>query len=166
MLAGVPRRIASAWSTSTAPADRAGRRATSTSSTIATPSFTASSTACIAGEGVWWTTSRRGTSASSPGRRAGVRRRALGWDVHRCGSSSTSPRADVRRWLVGWRVRDGGSGIPDPGRAQQWADRYTPSVEVVNRFVDELRQAGPGREVPYVAPHYDARGRTRALAGA
>src|SRR3954469_14198253 len=65
MLAGVPSRTPSAASRSAAPADRAGRRTGSTSSTRATPSFTASRTACSAGEGVWWTTSRRGTRPSS-----------------------------------------------------------------------------------------------------
>src|SRR3954451_21455072 len=66
MFAGVPSRTLSAASRSAAPADSAGRRTSSASSTIATPSFTASRTAWRAGEGVWWTTSRRGTQASSP----------------------------------------------------------------------------------------------------
>src|SRR3712207_4197735 len=66
MLAGVPSSTPSAASRSAAPADSAGRRHSSTSSTRAAPSFTASSTACRAGEGVWWTTSRRGTRAFSP----------------------------------------------------------------------------------------------------
>ena len=35
---------------------------------IATPSRTASSTACRFGEGVWWTTSRRGTGSIVPQR--------------------------------------------------------------------------------------------------
>src|SRR3954452_8635622 len=70
MLAGVPSRTPSQSSRSAAPADRAGRRTSSASSTIATPSLTASSTACRAGEGVWWTTRRRGTVAFFPvGRR-------------------------------------------------------------------------------------------------
>src|SRR4051794_31555 len=66
MLAGVPSRTPPAARTSAAPADRAGRVTSWTSSTSATPSLTASSTACSAGEGVWWTTSRRGTRSSSP----------------------------------------------------------------------------------------------------
>src|SRR3954454_3241593 len=65
MLAGVPSRTPSAASRAAAPADRAGRRTGSTSSTRATPSFTASRTACSAGEGVWWTTSRSGIRPSS-----------------------------------------------------------------------------------------------------
>src|SRR3954451_16618404 len=66
MLAGVPSRTPSQSSRSAAPADRAGRRTSSASSTIATPSLTASSTVCRAGDGGWWTTSSRDTRASSP----------------------------------------------------------------------------------------------------
>src|SRR4051812_46883102 len=65
MLAGVPSNTPSAASRSAAPADSAGRSTSSVPSTIATPSRTASSTACSAGEGVWWTTSRRGIRSSS-----------------------------------------------------------------------------------------------------
>src|SRR4051795_3936672 len=72
MLAGVPSRRPSHSSTSAAPADSAGRSVSSTSSTIATPSLTASRTACSAGDGVWWTTSRRGTCASWPWSSVGV----------------------------------------------------------------------------------------------
>src|SRR4051812_46034457 len=66
MLAGVPSRTPSQSSRSAAPADSAGLRTGSAPSTMATPSLTASSTACIAGDGVWWTTRRRGTVAFSP----------------------------------------------------------------------------------------------------
>src|SRR5690348_9447017 len=63
MFAGVPSSTPSAASRSATPADSAGRSTASTPSTIATPSRTASSTACRAGDGVWWTTSSRGTRA-------------------------------------------------------------------------------------------------------
>jgi len=36
-------------------------------------------------------------------------------------------------------------------RAEQWEDRYAPHVEPINRYVDELREAGRGW-APYVAP--------------
>src|SRR4051794_7202807 len=65
MFAGVPSSTPSAASRSAGPADNAGRSSAATPSTIATPSRTASRTACRAGEGVWWTTSSRGTR--SPG---------------------------------------------------------------------------------------------------
>src|SRR3712207_2183662 len=65
MLAGVPSSTPSAASRSAAPAERAGRTTSSTSSTIAAPSRTASRSVCRLGEGVWWTTSRRGMAGFS-----------------------------------------------------------------------------------------------------
>src|SRR5689334_9954687 len=60
MLAGVPSRMPSAASSSAAEADRAGRDTTSTPGTMAMPARAASSSACRAGDGVWWTTSSTG----------------------------------------------------------------------------------------------------------
>ena len=68
MLAGVPSRIASAASTSAGPADRAGRRTTSTpviSGSVA-PRSTASNISAMAGDGVWCTISRVATAATLP----------------------------------------------------------------------------------------------------
>src|SRR3954447_23595375 len=67
MFAGGASSTPSAARTSAAPAERAGRSTSSPSSTSAAPSRTASSSACIAGDGVWWTTSSCGTRGSSPG---------------------------------------------------------------------------------------------------
>lgn len=39
-------------------------------------------------------------------------------------------------------------------RAEQWADRYAPHVEPINRLVDELGSTGDGPTPPYVAPMY------------
>src|ERR1700733_2471114 len=66
MFAGVPRTKPSAASTSGAPAASAGRPATTipSSSGSRAPAITASSIACSAGDGVWWTTSSRGTAYS------------------------------------------------------------------------------------------------------
>src|SRR3954453_10052139 len=65
MLAGVPSTNPSASSTSTGDAVRAGRTRTSTPSisSVPAPASTASSRPCSAGDVVWWTTSRTGTSA-------------------------------------------------------------------------------------------------------
>src|SRR3954469_20175852 len=68
MLAGVPSRIASAASTSAGPADRAGRRTTSTpviSGSVA-PRSTASNISAMAGDGVWCTISRVTTAVTLP----------------------------------------------------------------------------------------------------
>src|ERR1700749_5093529 len=64
MFAGVPRTKPSAASTSGAPAESAGTTVTSipSSSGSRAPAMTASSIACSAGDGVWWTTSSRGNA--------------------------------------------------------------------------------------------------------
>src|SRR5450759_483264 len=69
MLAGVPSMEPSAASTSDAVAASAGRRTTSTPSIASSvaPATTASNIACIAGDGVWWTTSSVGTSGLGVG---------------------------------------------------------------------------------------------------
>lgn len=38
-------------------------------------------------------------------------------------------------------------------REQQWADRFAPHVEPINRLVDDLIEEKPGSWMPYVPPH-------------
>src|SRR3954454_5906877 len=68
MFAGVASRYASAASASTTAAVNAGRTTTSTDPSFAAgsraPANAASSSSCVAGEGVWWTTSRVATPRS------------------------------------------------------------------------------------------------------
>src|SRR4051795_10956193 len=144
MFAGVPSRIPSHSSTSAAPAESAGRSVSSTSSTIATPSFTASSTAWSAGEGVWWTTSRRGTCASSrsvggrvpAGTRAGAQGgAALG------GAPGGGRVPGGTRWGARWDAALGGEPAGEVAVAHENADR----VAEVHAVVALLQGVGEGR---------------------
>ena len=67
MLAGVPSTNPSAASTSGIVAANAGTTVTTipSSSGSRAPELTASSIACSAGDGVWWTTSSRGNASTS-----------------------------------------------------------------------------------------------------
>src|SRR3954470_6555224 len=145
MFAGVPSRTPSAASRSAGPADSAGRRTSSASSTIATPSFTASRTAWRAGEGVWWTTSRRGTQASSP---AIARHRLLaparprGCVVEPTGPVESTHRAEFRRVPAGTRPAEaaGGSGRH---RCSGFGGESADEVAVAHEDSDDVAQVHP-----------------------